>query len=750
MLNPSSTNSTSGERLEEEASENIAKPQERRSPEQSNDNSPSLAFSPGTSVQTPSYESLPNTTSYLSPSSSAYVTTGPRLLLDRKVQEQAFLELPSSALELVSSGNLVDKDRLVADEGPLTGYRFSDMLYPPLYHPSALSSPPSSSHSSAPPNGLVESVAESVANNNNNNNNTNAPNPNNKRNATNKIPGSAIIRKRTLPDTQFVLHTSTPQTINPHADTSSQKYKFKYHMTLSPQSQQHLQEQTFSGSFRGRGKTVPEGRSCAACATKNTPEWRTGPNGKGTLCNACGLRYRKKMKKRNTPNNSAINTTNASMSEDLQKEERKKRGQQQNEEHGSEQTSSPPSTPSHHDEAQQTKRRKKESPKNELPSPRPAHASYNMPSSPPPVPSSISAAAADHRAFSRWKMVIPCPPQHQQHNTLPTSTSSTPTTINFVPTQTSSALPLPSFFASSAVSPPPSTHIQDTCSGSRVSSSSFYHPPTSTATTKPTALQHVLHPGNLHQSPPSPPSHHYHHHLSSPHATEDGRPDSPPWASSSSSRGVSATSAPFVDYASSSSSFSPSFATTTFPVHYSPSSTHTTVNPAACHQSYPPTSEPSMQAFAPHSYQHMCCYTPHPPQPPAQIFRQDYLSNPSSDPASFSSSSSAHLSSSNPNPLPSLPYHFLPQLSPISSSRTRRGSLSFAVSRGERRLLQQVEDEEEELEEEDEYEERTLRRYDGENDKGENDEVKGGEELARADSADEEDDGDEDERLKRR
>ncbi|KAL6047126.1 Acidic leucine-rich nuclear phosphoprotein 32 protein (ANP32/acidic nuclear phosphoprotein) [Balamuthia mandrillaris] len=732
MLNSSSAKSTSEERLEEETSENFAKPQERHSPEQSNDNSSSLAFSPGTSVQTPPEESLPNTTSCLSPSSSAYVTTAPRLLLDRKVQEQAFLELPSSALELVSSGNLVDKERLVADVSPFTGYRFSDMLYPPLYYPAVLSSPPSSSsHSSAPPNGLVESVAQSVTNDNNNNNsnNTDAPNPNNKRTATNRIPGSAIIRKRTLPEPKFVLHTSTPQTINPHADTSSQKYKFKYHMTLSPQSQQHLQEQTFSGSFRGRGKTVPEGRSCAACATKNTPEWRTGPNGKGTLCNACGLRYRKKMKKRNAPNNSAINTTIASMGEDLPKEEQKKLGQQQQEEHGTEPTSSPSSTPSHHDEAKQTKKRKKASPKNEQPSPRPAHASYNVPSSPPPAPSSISAAAADHRAFSRWKMVIPCPPP-QQHTALTTSTSSTPTTINFVPTQTSSLLPLPSFFASSAATPPPSTQIQDTGSGSRVTSSSFYHPQTSTATTKPTAFQHVLHPRNFHQSPPSPPSHHYHHHhLSSPHATEDGRPDSPPWASSS--------------------SFSPSFATTTFPVHYSPSTTHTTVNPAACHQSYsPPTSEPSMQAFAPQSYQHMCCYTPHPPQLPAQHFRQDYLSNPSSDLASFSSSPSAHLSSSNPNPLPSLPYHFLPQLSPISSSRARRDRLSFAVPR----RLQQVEEEEEELEEEDDYEERALPRYDGENEKGEDDEVKdkGGEELETADSADEEDDVDEDERLKRR
>jgi len=32
---------------------------------------------------------------------------------------------------------------------------------------------------------------------------------------------------------------------------------------------------------------------CEVCYTTETPEWRRGPNGKRTLCNACGLQYAK-------------------------------------------------------------------------------------------------------------------------------------------------------------------------------------------------------------------------------------------------------------------------------------------------------------------------------------------------------------------------------------------------------------------------------------------------------------------------
>ncbi|KAM3390779.1 hypothetical protein ACQJBY_012407 [Aegilops geniculata] len=36
----------------------------------------------------------------------------------------------------------------------------------------------------------------------------------------------------------------------------------------------------------------PEMKACAQCHSTDTPHWRTGPDGPGTLCNACGIRYR--------------------------------------------------------------------------------------------------------------------------------------------------------------------------------------------------------------------------------------------------------------------------------------------------------------------------------------------------------------------------------------------------------------------------------------------------------------------------
>ncbi|KZS94440.1 hypothetical protein SISNIDRAFT_453352 [Sistotremastrum niveocremeum HHB9708] len=42
-----------------------------------------------------------------------------------------------------------------------------------------------------------------------------------------------------------------------------------------------------------------EGQSCKVCGATQTPEWRRGPLGPRTLCNACGLVYAKILKKRN-------------------------------------------------------------------------------------------------------------------------------------------------------------------------------------------------------------------------------------------------------------------------------------------------------------------------------------------------------------------------------------------------------------------------------------------------------------------
>jgi len=39
-------------------------------------------------------------------------------------------------------------------------------------------------------------------------------------------------------------------------------------------------------------------RKCEFCGTMETPMWRRGPTGKGTLCNACGVKWSLKFRKR--------------------------------------------------------------------------------------------------------------------------------------------------------------------------------------------------------------------------------------------------------------------------------------------------------------------------------------------------------------------------------------------------------------------------------------------------------------------
>ena len=49
-----------------------------------------------------------------------------------------------------------------------------------------------------------------------------------------------------------------------------------------------------------RPRPSPEASGCANCSAKVSPEWRRGPDGKKSLCNACGIRYSKQVKKMKT------------------------------------------------------------------------------------------------------------------------------------------------------------------------------------------------------------------------------------------------------------------------------------------------------------------------------------------------------------------------------------------------------------------------------------------------------------------
>ncbi|CAN7113195.1 unnamed protein product [Brassica rapa subsp. narinosa] len=53
-------------------------------------------------------------------------------------------------------------------------------------------------------------------------------------------------------------------------------------------------EEISSSSSSDGGGTSNEKKSCAICGTSKTPLWRGGPTGPKSLCNACGIRNKKK------------------------------------------------------------------------------------------------------------------------------------------------------------------------------------------------------------------------------------------------------------------------------------------------------------------------------------------------------------------------------------------------------------------------------------------------------------------------
>ncbi|EHS62874.1 uncharacterized protein PGTG_21247 [Puccinia graminis f. sp. tritici CRL 75-36-700-3] len=64
-------------------------------------------------------------------------------------------------------------------------------------------------------------------------------------------------------------------------------------------------------------------RSCTSCGAQNSPEWRKGPNGVKSLCNACGLRFsRAQARKSKAPKNSSNSASNQ------QQQQLKKQGHQ--------------------------------------------------------------------------------------------------------------------------------------------------------------------------------------------------------------------------------------------------------------------------------------------------------------------------------------------------------------------------------------------------------------------------------------
>ncbi|KAF2637364.1 hypothetical protein P280DRAFT_472083, partial [Massarina eburnea CBS 473.64] len=63
-----------------------------------------------------------------------------------------------------------------------------------------------------------------------------------------------------------------------------------------------------SGADKKKKLKIADEYVCTDCGTLDSPEWRKGPNGPKTLCNACGLRWAKKEKKKQSNNTQTSHT----------------------------------------------------------------------------------------------------------------------------------------------------------------------------------------------------------------------------------------------------------------------------------------------------------------------------------------------------------------------------------------------------------------------------------------------------------
>ncbi|ONK57980.1 uncharacterized protein A4U43_C09F6410 [Asparagus officinalis] len=76
-------------------------------------------------------------------------------------------------------------------------------------------------------------------------------------------------------------------------------------------SAQHVSDDRSSDASSSDEASSPKSseatRRCGHCMTEETPQWRTGPDGRGTLCNACGIKYKNSQKINNAVNLSCSN-----------------------------------------------------------------------------------------------------------------------------------------------------------------------------------------------------------------------------------------------------------------------------------------------------------------------------------------------------------------------------------------------------------------------------------------------------------
>ncbi|KAJ0961998.1 hypothetical protein J5N97_029826 [Dioscorea zingiberensis] len=113
-------------------------------------------------------------------------------------------------------------------------------------------------------------------------------------------PGRAARSKRCKANSWLAMQAMPSQSSSPSTTSSSSSSDFPAMKPKSSNADNNSVSVDNNGNTRNvayKGKNVGSGgeggvRRCTHCASEKTPQWRTGPLGPKTLCNACGVRYK--------------------------------------------------------------------------------------------------------------------------------------------------------------------------------------------------------------------------------------------------------------------------------------------------------------------------------------------------------------------------------------------------------------------------------------------------------------------------
>ncbi|PVG04302.1 hypothetical protein CPB86DRAFT_212248 [Serendipita vermifera] len=93
--------------------------------------------------------------------------------------------------------------------------------------------------------------------------------------------------------------SSEPSSATPQKKKGMTKEEKRIHEDMEKIRQKRTSaQQGIKSKYMKRSKKTQPPKKCSSCGIKETPEWRKGPDGPRSLCNACGLHYAKLMRNR--------------------------------------------------------------------------------------------------------------------------------------------------------------------------------------------------------------------------------------------------------------------------------------------------------------------------------------------------------------------------------------------------------------------------------------------------------------------